>query len=163
MWWELEEGTTGTTATGDGGDDGEFVGVADGGCFFFREVAEVFVVEVDVDEGAELAFAGEKLLLKLGKLGGQRCEDVGDGAAGDADRLGSAGVHAERCGDVDVHALPFCGFRGTLALTRAGLASIFCTSISMPWSVNLLSSSLVPMRRNELVMEALPCSTEVMT
>src|SRR5215468_10664815 len=59
---KLEEGTTGTTAAGDGGDDGEFVGCGDGGGFFGGEVAEVFVVKVDVDEGAELALVVEELL-----------------------------------------------------------------------------------------------------
>jgi hypothetical protein len=49
-------------AAGDGGDDGEFVGVGDGGVFFGGEVSDVVVVEVDVDEGAELALGVEEVL-----------------------------------------------------------------------------------------------------
>src|SRR5215469_10128402 len=108
---DLEERTTATTggAAGDGRDYGEFVGVGDDSGFFFRKVAEVFVIEIDVDERTELALVVEELRLEVGELGGERGEDLGDCGTRDADRLGSVGVNAERCGDVDVHALPFRG------------------------------------------------------
>ena len=36
------------------------------------QVADVFVVQIDVDEAAQLAFVGEDLLAQVGVLGGQR-------------------------------------------------------------------------------------------
>src|SRR6516165_9651539 len=93
-----------STTTRNRRDDGEFVASGDGGVLLGREVPQIFVVDVDVDEGAELALCSEELLLEFRKLRGERGQDVGDGCSRDADRLGSAGVDAERCGDVDVHA-----------------------------------------------------------
>ena len=68
------------------------------------EVADVVVVEVDVDEGAELALGGEEVLLEVGVGGGELREDCVDGGAGDGDGLSAAGVGAQRSGDVDLHA-----------------------------------------------------------
>jgi hypothetical protein len=120
---ELEEGTTATTRsiprggvfarsaftwtvspTGNRRDDGEFVGCSDRGGFFFGKITKIFVVEIDVDEGAELALVAEELLLQIGILGGEVGEDLSDGCTGDGDRLGSCGVSAERSWDVNVHA-----------------------------------------------------------
>ncbi len=64
----------------------------------------------------------------------------------------AAGVGAQRCRDVDVHASPF--WLG---------APVAATAISMASSSNFLSSSVVPVSRKELVMAAFPCSTAVMT
>ena len=47
-------------AAGDGGDDGEFVGGGDGRGLAAGEVADVVVVQVDVDEGAQLALGGSR-------------------------------------------------------------------------------------------------------
>src|ERR1700729_1161120 len=136
-----------TTAAGDGGDDGEFIGVGDGGVFFGGEVADVVVVEVDVDEGAEFALGVEEVLAKFRVGGGELGEHRADGRAGDGDGFFAVGVGAQRCRDVDVHACPF-GVRDASAI-----------SISMASSWNFLSSSVVPRRRKELVMAALPFST----
>jgi hypothetical protein len=109
---ELEEGTTATTkgcggdavgSASDGGDDGQLVGCSDGSSFFFRQITEIFVIEINVDERAKLAVVAEKLLSELGILRGELVEDLGDGTAGDGDRLSSSGVGPERSWDVDVH------------------------------------------------------------
>jgi hypothetical protein len=114
---ELEEGTTATegilarsifawtiSAASDGGDDGELVGCGDGRCFLGGKVTKILVVKIDVNEGAELALGVEELLLKLGVLGGEVGEDLGDGIAGNSDRLGSSRKGTERRWDVNVHA-----------------------------------------------------------
>jgi hypothetical protein len=107
---ELEKGTTATTGgdavrtAGDGGDDGELVICGNGSRFFFRKIAEVFVVEVDVDEGAELAIVAEELLLQRGVLGGEVGKDLSDCRTGNGYRLSSGGKGAERRWDVNVHA-----------------------------------------------------------
>ena len=52
--------------------------------FLRGQVADVFVVEVDVDEGAQLAFGGEEVLLQLGIAATVSCSSaLGDGGAGD--------------------------------------------------------------------------------
>src|ERR1700729_4357470 len=123
-----------TTAAGDGGDDGEFVGVGDGGVFFGGEIADVVVVEVDVDEGAEFALGGEEGLAEVGGGGGELGEHCADGRAGDGDGLFAVGVGAQRCRNVDVHYCPF-GVRDASAIW-----------ISMASSWKFLSSSVVPRR-----------------
>ena len=50
------------------------------------QVADVFVVQVDVDEAAQLAFVVEELLAQVGELRGQRAQHFADGGAGDAPR-----------------------------------------------------------------------------
>ena len=56
------------------------------------QVADVVVVQVDVDEGAQLAFGGEEMLLELGIRDGELREYSVDGGAGDAD-----GLEVRRC------------------------------------------------------------------
>src|SRR5947209_17013282 len=87
----------------DGGDDGEFVFVGGGGGFLVGQVANVFVVEVDVDEGAELTLRGVQVPLELRERRGQVFECCGDGLAGDVDCLLTAGVGAQGSGDVNLH------------------------------------------------------------
>ena len=118
-------------------------------CGGVLEVADVVVVEVDVDEGAELAFGGEEVLLEVGVGGGELREDCVYGCAGDGDGLVAAGVAAQRGGDVDLHASPFS-------------LSMWAIRISMASSSNFLLSSSVPVSRKELVVAALPFSTLVM-
>ena len=69
-----------TTTAGDGGsaasnrrNDGELVRGGDGGVFLGGEVTDVVVVEVDVDEGAQLALGGVEVLLE----GGVRSDECG--------------------------------------------------------------------------------------
>ena len=92
-----------TTTAGNAGDDGEFVGGGDGGFFLGGEIADVVVVEVDVDEGAQLALGGEEVLLHGGEGRGESGEPFGYGGAIDGDGLLLVGVGAQRGGDVNVH------------------------------------------------------------
>ena len=73
-------------AAGDGGDDGECIGRLGGGGLFFREVADVFIVQVEVDEGAELAVVREEVALELGVRAGELVEGGGDGGRVDLHR-----------------------------------------------------------------------------
>ena len=71
--------TTGRGGTaGDGGDDGELVGGGGGGIFLGWKVADVVVVEVEVDEGAQLALGGVEVLLHGGVRGDERSQAFGD-------------------------------------------------------------------------------------
>jgi hypothetical protein len=90
-------------AAGDAGDDGELVGIGDGGFFLGGKIANVVVVEVDVDEGAELAFGGVEVVLQGRMRGGESGEAGGDGGGFDGDSLLLVGVSAQRGGDVDLH------------------------------------------------------------
>ena len=108
--WEvlLEEGTTATKGSidtaGNRGDDGQFVTGGDGGGFLRGKVAKVFVIEINVDEGTELAFSVEKLLLQLRILAGEVGEDLGHGISDNSDRSSSAGERPKRGWDVNIHA-----------------------------------------------------------
>ena len=51
------------------------------------QVADVFVVQVDVDEAAQLAFIVEELLAQVGILRGQRGQHFADGGAGELDGI----------------------------------------------------------------------------
>src|ERR1700742_1568262 len=92
-----------TAPAGDGRDDGEFVRVGGLGGFLGGQVTDVVVIEIDVDERAQLAVAGVKILAQLGVGADQLFEGFGNSGSRDADRLLSAGVGAQRSGNVDVH------------------------------------------------------------
>ena len=94
-----------TTTAGDGGDDGEFVRGGDGGVFLGGEVADVVVVEVDVDEGPQLALWRIEVLLHRGMRGDERGEAFVHGGAGDRDSFLLVSVGAQRGGDVYFHGL----------------------------------------------------------
>src|SRR5580698_8944289 len=61
------------------GDDGEGVGFLDRRLFALRQVANVFVVEVQVDEGAQLPVGRVEMLQEVGVIRGERGERFGDG------------------------------------------------------------------------------------
>ena len=58
-----------------------FTGVAS-----LLQVADVFVVQIHIDEAAQLAFVVENLLAQIGKLRGERAQHFAHGRAGDARR-----------------------------------------------------------------------------
>ena len=64
-----DQGTT-IEAAGDGGDDADGVAVF-GGSGFLRKVADVFVVDVDIDEAAQFAIFGEEVFLQIAELRGE--------------------------------------------------------------------------------------------
>src|SRR5579859_1754787 len=91
------------TAAGDGWDDGEFVVVGGFGGFLAGQIADVVVVEVDVDEGAQLAVGGVEVLAEVGICGDQLGQSLADGVSGNVYGLLASGVGAQRRGDMDVH------------------------------------------------------------
>jgi len=121
---------TATTAASYGGDDGEFVGGGGGGGFAGGEVADIFVVEVDVDEGAELAFRGEEVLLQRGVRGGERGEGVGNGGAFDGDGGLLVSEGAQRGGDVNLHVV-------IISEQRFGCRRTDQDAVSAAWGENV--------------------------
>ncbi len=90
-------------AAGDRRDDGERVGFFYRRIFLVVEVADVFVVEIDVDEGAQSSFIRVEMFAQLGELRGKGGERFGDGFRGDVDDGLTAGEGAEWSGDVNLH------------------------------------------------------------
>src|ERR1035437_8277125 len=82
----LSSGPFSVRPSGDGGDQRERVGVGRRGGVL-AEVADVFVVEVDVDEASQFAFIVEDLLAQIGVLGDERGEHFAHGGAGDGDGI----------------------------------------------------------------------------
>src|SRR5579871_2308648 len=92
----MESTTTGrSAAAGDGGDDADGVAVF-GGSGFLREVANVFVVDVDIDEAAELTVFSEEVLLQIAKLRCESAQCFADGRGADFGGVALAGVDPER-------------------------------------------------------------------
>src|SRR5579863_866264 len=88
--------TTGGSATaGDGGDDADGVAVF-GGSSLFREVTDVFVVDVDIDEAAQLSIFGEEVLAQIAELRCESAEGFANGAGADFGGVALARVNPER-------------------------------------------------------------------
>ncbi len=62
----------------------------------FFQIADVFVVQIHVDEAAQLAFVVKELLAQVGELRGQRAQHFADGRAGQLHRIVLVGVLAQR-------------------------------------------------------------------
>src|SRR5207248_6257326 len=75
---------------GDGGDDRDAVALAERRVFFLH-VANVFFVDVDVDEGPQLALVGVEMAAQLAVLFGQVGQGLGDGFSVDVNRSALAG------------------------------------------------------------------------
>src|ERR1017187_1604850 len=85
-------------AAGDGRHQRNGVGVL--GCRrVLAEVANILVVEIDVDEAAHLAFVVEDLFAQVGELRRQRVQHFAHGSAGDGDRILLAGELPQGRGD----------------------------------------------------------------
>src|SRR5579871_1697549 len=92
----MESTTTGESATaGDGGDDADGVAVF-GGSGLFGEVANVFVVDVDIDEAAQLSIFGEEVLAQIAELRCESAEGFANGAGADFGGVTLARVDPER-------------------------------------------------------------------
>ena len=65
----------------------------------FVEVADVFVVDIHVDEAAQLAFVVEQVAAQVGVLGGQLVERFAHGGGIDFDGIVATGVLAQRGGN----------------------------------------------------------------
>ena len=94
-----------TTTTGDGGNNRQLVGIGDGGVFLGGKIANVFIVQIDVHERAQLALRRKKMRahgrMQLNKL----LQPFGDGRACYRDSFLLLGKGAERCGNVNLHCL----------------------------------------------------------
>ena len=73
------EGGKQLVPAGDRGDDGERIGGSDGGCLLGGQVADVFVVQIQVNKCAHLALGGEQVLAEIGMRVGEGFESPGDG------------------------------------------------------------------------------------
>jgi hypothetical protein len=103
-------GSEGTTAASDGGDDREFGGIINAGVFLFREITDVFVIDVDVHEGAELAVGGEEMLAHSRELLDQMLQAFGDSHTPHRHGRLLVRVGSKRSGDMDFHCLLLCLF-----------------------------------------------------
>jgi hypothetical protein len=63
--------------SGDGGNDGKRVGGADGGGLLGGQVADVFVVQIQVNKSAHFALRGEEMFAQFGMRPGEGFGDVG--------------------------------------------------------------------------------------
>src|SRR5580698_2764056 len=88
---------------GDGGDEEDAVAFFEGAGFAAEE-ADVFFVEVDVEELADLAGLVADVFRKVGEASGQLGQGGCDGGAVTVDLGGTVGETAERCGNFDGHA-----------------------------------------------------------
>src|SRR5438270_7412441 len=69
---------------------------------FLLQVADVFVVEVNVHKGAQLAVLGVEMAAQVGMPGNQAVEGLADIRGADVHRGLLVGVLAERSGDVNL-------------------------------------------------------------
>src|SRR5262249_3707388 len=88
----------GARAAGYRRDDADLVLLFDRGVFFLQ-VADVFVVDVDVDEAAQLAVGVEEMFPQIGKLRDQFVERFADLRRFDRDRRLALGILAQSCRD----------------------------------------------------------------
>src|SRR5580698_2370175 len=90
-------------AAGDGGHEEDAVALFEGAGFAAEE-ADVFFVEVDVEELADLAGLVADVFGEVGEASGQLGQGGCDGGAVTVDFGGAVGKAAERCGDFDCYA-----------------------------------------------------------
>ncbi len=90
-------GRRGYGATGDARDDRHGVAILHRGGVLFQ-IADVFVVQIDVDEAAQLAFIVEELTAQIRVVGGEGGQHFAYGRAGQLDGILFACVLAQRCG-----------------------------------------------------------------
>src|SRR5205085_12625889 len=90
-----------SAATGDRGHDGDAVAGLDGGVLLLQ-MTDIFVVHVDVDEGAQCAIAAIEVAANIGMLGCQTGEGFADGAAANLDGGLAAGIGTQRGGNSDL-------------------------------------------------------------
>src|SRR5271154_6845184 len=91
-------------AAGDGGDEHDLVAVLEG-VGFAAEEADVFVVDVDVNEAAELSVVAFDLRGERGESLVDVGQEAGEVAGGGVEVLAAIGVAGEGCGkgDFDRH------------------------------------------------------------
>src|SRR6266852_288420 len=73
------------------------------GAGFAAEEADVFFVEIDVEELADLALVVADVAAEIGEAGGELIEGFGDGGGATVHLRGAVGEAAEGGGDFDGH------------------------------------------------------------
>src|SRR5260370_36821503 len=89
-------------AAGDGGDEKDAVAFLEGAGFAAKK-ADVFFVEVDVEELADLALIVADVAPEIGEAGGKLVEGIGDGGRATVYVRGAVGEAAGGRGDFDGH------------------------------------------------------------
>ena len=90
------------TAAGDGRNDADRVAVLRRR-ILLRQITDIFVVDVDVHEAAQLAVFGKKMSPQIGELGCEMSEGFTDSVSIELGRVALAGVRAKRGGDHYFH------------------------------------------------------------
>src|ERR1700687_1441808 len=94
--------TAKSSAPSDGRNNTNRVAVFGRGVLF-RQIANVFVVDVDVYEAAQLAVFGKKMFAQIGELRRQVAEGFPDSGRVELRGITLSGVHAKRRGNHDLH------------------------------------------------------------
>src|SRR5467141_2200299 len=89
-------------SAGDGGDEEDAVAFLESAGFAAQE-ADVFFIEVDVEELADLALVVADMAAEIGEAGGELVEGFGDGRRATVYFWRAAGEAAEGCWDFDGH------------------------------------------------------------
>ena len=136
---------------------------------FLLQIANVLVVKVDVDEGAQLAVIGIKMTAQVRMLGDQVGKGSADGAGLDLNGRLFASVLAQGRRNLDLG----IGYTTVMRLPQEGLgdsASGRPTSTDKSHSTSIFSSTSffvvlahLPVSSKALVSMALPFSTLVIT
>ena len=71
-------------AAGDRWNDADQITVLDGGVVFI-EITDVFIVEIHIDEAAQLTVVAKEMILEVGVLVDEALEQLADSTAGDID------------------------------------------------------------------------------
>lgn len=98
-WLMSSKRTRGSGAAGDGGHDRDLIVGLDRRVEAI-DVTDVLVLDIDVDEAADLPVI-EELLTETGVLVDQRGEDLADGRAVGVDLAGAVGVLAQDGGNAN--------------------------------------------------------------
>src|SRR5437879_3265677 len=96
---------SGLAAPGDGGDQKDAIAFLQGAGFAAEE-ADVFFVEVDVEELADLALVVADVAAELGEAGSKLVEGVGDGGRATVHFRRTVGEAAEGRGNFDGYGHP---------------------------------------------------------
>src|SRR6266478_2841793 len=87
-------------AAGDGGNEEDAIAFFEGAGFAAEE-ADVFFVEIDIEELADLALIVADVAAEIGEAGGKLVEGIGDGGRATVDFRRAVGEAAEGRGNFD--------------------------------------------------------------
>src|SRR5437764_10016657 len=111
-------------ASGDRRDDGQAVAFLHWGGFFLQ-VTNVLVVEINVDESAQLPVIGVKMAFQLAVLGDEGIQRLAHGGGAHLHAGALAGIRPQRSGNMHLHLCPLdvSGYRfDTSMVNRSSFA-----------------------------------------